>query len=188
MSSAAMTPTMRTLGWNIELLATRGDILIAGVFQPDQNTFMTFRDVVDEMRLCFEIPHDKLDSISSGNSADIWDDVAFGLADFNNFDQSVPALPQVASPMPDDRPVIQYRVFTHRECSLSTDQPVDSHFNASCAQQIPKPVRRVEPRYLPPKKPSADPRFAAYPLRKTARARKGSTAVETISIWFCIPE
>lgn len=181
---------MRTLGWNIEFLATRGDILFAGTFQPDQNAFMTFRDIVDEMRLCFEIPHDELDSISSGNSADIWDDVAFGLADLinisddhppiptflhsNSFDQPVPALPQGASPMPDDRPVIQYRVFTHRKCSLSTDQPVDSHVNAGCAQHIPKPVRRVEPRYLPPKKPSADPRFAAYPLRKTARARKGS--------------
>ncbi|KAJ9481348.1 hypothetical protein VN97_g12137 [Penicillium thymicola] len=76
--------------------------------------------------------------------------------------------------MPDDRPVIQYRVFIHRECTLSTDHPVDAHFIAGCAQHIPKPVRRVEPRYLPPKKPSADPRFAAYPLRKTAPARKGS--------------
>lgn len=45
---------------------------------------------------------------------------------------------------------------------------------AGCAKHISKPVRRVEPCYLPPKKPSSDPRFAAYPLRRTARARKGS--------------
>lgn len=45
---------------------------------------------------------------------------------------------------------------------------------AGCAKHISKPVRRVDPRYLPPKKPSSDPRFATFPLRKTARGRKGS--------------
>lgn len=135
---------MRTLGWNIELLATRGDILFAGTFQPNQNAFMTFRDIVDEMRLCFEIPHDERDSISWTSSANIWDDVAFeavGLTNIpddhpsipsfvhsENLDRPVPVLSQGTSQVPDDRPVVQYRVFIHRECTLSTDHPLDSHF------------------------------------------------------------
>lgn len=144
MSSSTVTPTMRTLGWNIELLATRGDILFAGTFQPDQNAFMTFRDIVDEMRLCFEIPHDEWDSVRCSSSANIWDDVAFGVVGLinisddhppipsfinsKNLDHPVPFLSQGTSQIPDDRPVIQYRVFIHQECTLSADHPVDSHF------------------------------------------------------------
>ncbi|KAH8656399.1 hypothetical protein BGZ61DRAFT_287436, partial [Ilyonectria robusta] len=45
---------------------------------------------------------------------------------------------------------------------------------AGCGRHIPKPVRRVDSRYLPPKKTSSNPRFAAYPLRKTARPKRGS--------------
>ncbi|RSL78706.1 hypothetical protein CDV31_017254, partial [Fusarium ambrosium] len=68
---------------------------------------------------------------------------------------------------PEDRAILQYRVFMHHDCGLSIDQPSKCHFKAGCAQRISKPVRRLEPRYLPPKKASTDRRYAAYPLRKT---------------------
>ncbi|KAH7019676.1 hypothetical protein EDB80DRAFT_561812, partial [Ilyonectria destructans] len=68
--------------------------------------------------------------------------------------------------------LLQYRVFKHHNCSLSADQPFKCHFEAGCAQRISKPVRRLESRYLPPKKAPTDPRYAAYPLRKTVRGRK----------------
>ncbi|KAH6869812.1 hypothetical protein B0T10DRAFT_585004 [Thelonectria olida] len=70
--------------------------------------------------------------------------------------------------------------------SLSTGQPVDSHANGSRLRTAhSKPIRRVEPRYLPPKKPSADPRPSS---KDSACTEKLSIALETISIWFCIPE
>ncbi|KAH6881049.1 hypothetical protein B0T10DRAFT_565235 [Thelonectria olida] len=67
--------------------------------------------------------------------------------------------------------------------SLPTDQPVDSHVNGcrlrTAHSQTSPPV---EPRYLPPKKPSADPRFATYHLRKTALARKSSRSPSKRSV------
>lgn len=45
---------------------------------------------------------------------------------------------------------------------------------AGCARHVPSPTRRIDRRYLPPKKTSSDPRFAAYPLRKTTRHRRNS--------------
>lgn len=41
---------------------------------------------------------------------------------------------------------------------------------------LPEPIRRHDPRYLPPKKASSNPLHTAYPLRKTARTRTGSTS------------
>ncbi|KPM34281.1 hypothetical protein AK830_g12289 [Neonectria ditissima] len=182
MASANVTPTMRTAGWNIELLLKSGDVPFAGVFQPAHDAFMTFRDIVDELRLGFEMPEEK---------SDVWDDLAFSLAHMLNIaeynyptpkfvygeglDQSVPALPD-QEPHPEDRPILQYHVFRHRQCSLPADQPEACHFKAGCAMHISKPTRRFDPRYLPPKKASSNPRYAAYPLRKTVRAKRGSNS------------
>ncbi|WAO97091.1 HNHc domain-containing protein [Fusarium falciforme] len=179
MTSAAVNPTMRSHGWNIELLTAPGDVPFAGVFQPAKDVFMTFRDIVNEMRLSFEFQDE---------SSDVWNEVAFGLLDMlnvsedecpapkfvhgNGLDQLVPALPELEPDAPEDRAILQYRVFKHHDCGLSADQPSKCHFEARCAQRISKPVRRLEPRYLPPKKASTDPRYAAYPLRKTVRGRK----------------
>ncbi|KAM3425864.1 hypothetical protein NHJ13734_009859 [Beauveria thailandica] len=167
MTTAAVTPTMRSLGWNIELfIEPNNDVPFAGVFQPARNVSLTFRDIVDEIRLSFDFPHE---------SSDVLSQVAFGLVDMLNvaedqcpapkfvhsagLDQLVPALPH-----PDaleDRAILQYQFFKHHA--------------SGCAQHISRPVRRIEPRYLPPKKASSDPRFATYPLRKTIRGRKSAS-------------
>lgn len=127
MSSAAVTLTMRTLGWNIELLATRGDILFAGTFQPDQNAFMTFRDIVDEMRLSFEIPNDGLHSTRCIN-ANLWDDVAFGVADLIHIPEDQHNIPTFVHSDNLDRPVpaVPKRAFHSIPCSYPPGlHPVD---------------------------------------------------------------
>lgn len=48
-------PAMRSLGCNIQFLATWRKTLFSGVFRAPRGQ-MTFRDVLDEMRLCFELP------------------------------------------------------------------------------------------------------------------------------------
>ncbi|KAL6409830.1 hypothetical protein AUP68_06228 [Ilyonectria robusta] len=177
--SAFVNPTMRSHGWNIELLTAPGGVPLAGAFQPAKDVFMTFRDMVDEMRLSFEFQDE---------SSDMWDEVTFSLLGILNvtegecpapkfvhgsgLDQPVPALPALDHDDPEDRVILQYRVFKHRNCSLSADQPFKRHFEVGCAQPISKPVRRLEPRYLPPKKASTDSRYAAYPLGKTVRGKK----------------
>lgn len=55
-----------------------------------------------------------------------------------------------------------------------TNSPLTEITPAGCARHIPRPSRRRDPRYLPPKKSSADPRFARLPLRRTMRSRGGS--------------
>ncbi|KAM3526396.1 hypothetical protein MY4038_006860 [Beauveria bassiana] len=182
MTTAAVTPAMRSLGWNIKLLIVSDDPPFAGVFQPARNVFITFRDIVDEIRLSFEFPHE---------SSDVLSQVAFGLFDMlhvaedecpapkfvhsTGLDQLVPALPDLRPDALEDRAILQYQVFKHHACTLTADEPFQCHVEAGCAQHLSQPVRRMEPRYLPPKKASNDPRFATYPLRKTIRGRKSAS-------------
>lgn len=135
MASAAVTPTMRTAGWNIELLLKPHDVPFAGVFQPSHSVFMTFRDILDDLRLGFEIP---------GEQPNVWDDIAFSLADMLNVSedecpaptfvhgealgQLVPPLPELDTSVLENRPALQYHLFRHSECSIPTDQAVASHF------------------------------------------------------------
>jgi hypothetical protein len=135
MTSAAVNPTMRSHGWNVELLTAPSDVPFAGVFQPAKDCFMTFRDIVNEMRLSFEFQDE---------SSDVWNEVAFGLLAMlnvsedecpapkfvhgNGLDQPVPALPELELDAPQDRAILQYRVFMHRDCRLSADQPSKCHF------------------------------------------------------------
>ncbi|RMJ17592.1 hypothetical protein CDV36_002734 [Fusarium kuroshium] len=135
MTSAAVNPTMRSHGWNIELLTVPGDVPFAGVFQPAKNVFMTFRDIINEMRLSFEFKDE---------SSDVWNEVAFGLLDMlnvdegeypapkfiqgNGLDQPVPALPELEPDAPEDRVILQYCIFKHKNCGLPPDQPPKCHF------------------------------------------------------------
>ncbi|KAF5025341.1 hypothetical protein F66182_2580 [Fusarium sp. NRRL 66182] len=182
MTSAAVNQTMRSHGWNIEFLTTPHDIPFAGVFQPANRVFMTFRDIINEMRLSFEFPDE---------ASDFWDGLSFQLLDMLNvsqsicpapefmsgreLDQPVPALPELDTDRPEDRVILRYRVFKHDNCSLEAAQPFKSHVQAGCAKRITKPTRRLEPRYLPPKVASTDPRYATYPLRKKARGRRAAS-------------
>ncbi|KAK5995631.1 hypothetical protein PT974_04045 [Cladobotryum mycophilum] len=88
------------------------------------------------------------------------------------FDRPLPRPPpgNPADPF-DGRPSIRFQLVSHDPCSISATEPLSSHIKAGCAKHIPKPIRRQDHRYLPPKKSSTDPRYARFPLRKTARAR-----------------
>ncbi|EGX87857.1 hypothetical protein CCM_09480 [Cordyceps militaris CM01] len=199
MSNAAVTPEMRPNGWNVQLLFGDSNVpadglfkgakvSFAGVFQAAKNTSLTFRDVVDELRLSFEFPHE---------SSELWGQVAFGLAAMLNVTedecpaptfihgdglrQTVPALPTQRPRAPNDRAILQYLVFRHGACNVTADKPLKSHFEEGCAQHISKPERRLDPRYLPPKRPSKNPHYLNYPLRKTIRARKPSPTKRSAS-------
>ncbi|EGX87962.1 hypothetical protein CCM_09098 [Cordyceps militaris CM01] len=183
MATAAINPAARVLGWNIELLHQFHGTPFAGIFQPAKGD-LTFRDIVEELRLCFEFPQE-----SSG----VWDSIAFGLLKTFNYspddanpapkivhgrdglDQPVPALPKLRREALKDRAVIQYLVFKHKACNLPANSSLNKHFKETCAEHLSDYVRRQDPRYLPPKKASANRRYAAYPFRKTLRGRSSAS-------------
>ena len=49
----AITPWMRSYGWNFHLFAISGEEHFAGLYQDPENPIMTFRNLVDELRLSF---------------------------------------------------------------------------------------------------------------------------------------
>ncbi|RTE71303.1 hypothetical protein BHE90_014284 [Fusarium euwallaceae] len=197
MCSTAVTPAGRTLGWNIHFLAGRGRGHFAGLFHPSDSDLVTFRDVVDELRLCFEFP----DSTSNSGA---WDQIAFGLIDSPSPMNSCPALfseegldlpvPSVSTPDIRRPNVLSFRIVHHAPCNLPSNSSLNKHLEglfkqstvppaqnanatvARCAQHVPQPVRRHERRYLPPKKPSPDPRYAIMPLRKTLKGKSRSAS------------
>lgn len=77
MSSAAITPQFRALGWNIHFLCGPDGDQFAGLFHPPGSTSLTFRDVINEFRLCFEIPNLAGDD-PDNRSNNPWVDIAFG--------------------------------------------------------------------------------------------------------------
>ncbi|RBR18915.1 uncharacterized protein FIESC28_05837 [Fusarium coffeatum] len=129
-----VTPSMRIHGWNIHLLSGPDDFHFSGLYQHPGSNLITFRDVVNEMRLCFDIPC----------TEDPWENIAFMLAD-----------------SPDD--------MKRKLPSLVADEDLDE-----CAQHIPRPTRRLEPRYIPLDRTSLDPRYARLPFRRTAKPRRAS--------------
>ncbi|KAF5026829.1 hypothetical protein F66182_1113 [Fusarium sp. NRRL 66182] len=115
-----------------------------------QSPLMTFRDILQEMQLCFELQSDLMGLLKPTGlllSGTLWDCVAFGFDDVtspleeavgresiprfidsNILDHLAPALPQGEFHEPEDRSVIRYRVFTHCNCHLSQDGPLTTHF------------------------------------------------------------
>ncbi|KAM3504910.1 hypothetical protein MY10362_003286, partial [Beauveria mimosiformis] len=134
MDTAAVTPTMRSFGWNIVLFIEPDDVPFAGVFQPARNVSLTFRDIVDEIRLSFEFPHE---------SSNVLNQVAFGLLKMVNLaedecpapmfvhsaglDQRVPALPELRPDALKDRVILQYQFFKHHDCTLTAEQSLQRH-------------------------------------------------------------
>ncbi|KAF5019748.1 hypothetical protein F66182_8233 [Fusarium sp. NRRL 66182] len=189
MSNAAVTSYMRTYGWNVYLLANSNAFHFAGVYQHHENPLLTFNDLVDELKLCFELPDAKESS---------WDDIAFGLvkrgqdvARFSAFvaetdlDETVPSLP---CNDPQERAVVRYHIVRHKDCRLPTGSTLQDHLEANCAKHIPRPVRRCEPRYLPPKKASEDARIARMPFRRTRKARTASVSPKRDSSGSASPD
>ncbi|KAF4989023.1 hypothetical protein FDECE_14834 [Fusarium decemcellulare] len=149
MANATVTPAMRAAGWNITFSVGHNPFQFAGLFQPEGSDLVTFRDVVDELRLCFELPdavsrNERDDADSNLNS---WDDISFALTSrpstlgsaraIPSFvaepdrDQLVPSLPPRTPKQPN---IAMYHLVRHKRCSLSTDAPLTEHLRGSSNQ------------------------------------------------------
>lgn len=127
MSHEATIPAMRSHGWNLHLVARSTAKLFAGLCQHPDNPFLTFRDLVDELRLCF---HDD----------ENWQGIAFGLdrgcrshgfpllVKEGQLDTVIPCLPQ---PDPRQRAVVKYHVVRHAGCQLDGNAPTEDHFKGT---------------------------------------------------------
>ncbi|KAK7414161.1 hypothetical protein QQX98_006947 [Neonectria punicea] len=169
---------MRVHGWNVHFLAGQNPFHFAGLFQAEGSDLVTFRDVVDELRLCFEFTN-------AAPEQDLWGDIAFSLTGRpsssgswsfvaeQDLDQPVPSLPSSNPKQPN---ILRYHLVHHKssDCNLPSNSLLVAHLKAKCAQHLPRPARRRDPRYLPPKKPSSDARFSRMPLRRTLKSRAGS--------------
>ncbi|KAL7799200.1 hypothetical protein V8C37DRAFT_366959 [Trichoderma ceciliae] len=197
MSTASVTSPMRAHGWNVHFLAAPAGSNFAGLFRRD-GFDITYRDVLAEMRLCFDIPDDRFQAYGQPSSQDLpvdpWDNLAFGFVDFINLPRDeasashapsnpvmtstgldqVVILPPTFSTNPGEQPIIRFHLVQHRSCDLPSTASLASHLKAGCAQHIPRPVRRRDARYLPPKKPSHDAQITRLPLRKRAAVRRSS--------------
>ncbi|RSL87568.1 hypothetical protein CEP52_015484 [Fusarium oligoseptatum] len=197
MSSAAVTPSMRAVGWNVHFTIgwEEDPGAFAGIYQAAGSDLVTFRNVCDELRLCFEFPSDAARSENDDDdNDDPWSSIAFALADHPDFpsspticpsfvteeylDQPVPSLPPLH---PKEQNVLKYHLVRHKRCELPSSSPLDTHLQARCAQHLPNPVRRRDSRYLPPSKAPSDPRLTIMPLRRKLKARSQSPTKRSAS-------
>lgn len=79
MANAAVTLPMRAHGWNVHFLAGHNTFHFAGLFQAAGSDLVTFSDVIDELRLCFEIPDVAPRNESDDDDNGSWKGIAFGL-------------------------------------------------------------------------------------------------------------
>ncbi|WJG35812.1 uncharacterized protein FOBCDRAFT_251859 [Fusarium oxysporum Fo47] len=144
MSVATVTPTMREAGWNVTFHVGRNSWKFAGLFQAPGSDLVTFCDVIDELRLCFEF-----------NARDNDEQQIPKLIEGNDRRLAVPSLPNRAPKQPD---VLKYHLIRHKSCSLPDNSPPKEHLEAKCAQHIPPPTRRPRPRgsQSPPKRQASD--------------------------------
>ncbi|KAJ2995682.1 hypothetical protein NUW58_g1202 [Xylaria curta] len=189
MSSSAVTHSMRAVGWNVHFTIGQEEDpgAFAGIYQAVGSNLVTFRDVCDELRLCFEFPNDAARGESGDDNNDPWASIAFALADHPDFPNSSPLcpsfvteelldqpVPSLAPFRPKEQNVLKYHLVCHSHCDLPSNSPLDTHLQARCAQHLPNPVRRRDPRYLPPNKAPSDPRLTMMPLRRKLKARSQS--------------
>jgi hypothetical protein len=76
MSSAAISPEFRVLGWNVHILCGPDGDRFAGLFHPPGSSSLTYRNIVNDLRLCFDIPINS--GTELGDNDDTWTDIAFG--------------------------------------------------------------------------------------------------------------
>ncbi|RTE75447.1 hypothetical protein BHE90_010119 [Fusarium euwallaceae] len=179
-----ITRAQRATGWNISLLCGSDRQRFAGLFHlpsPDGNT-LTYRDIADELALCFQEPA----ATQGPGPRKGWHSIAFlpvgtvsrSLRPTSEEDTSASAHalicdldePVASPPLGPDNCVIGLHVVRHAGCTLDGAKPLGAHLDEGCAQHIPRPLARQDPRYLPPNKPSKDPRFTGLPYRKSKRA------------------
>ncbi|KAJ4246863.1 hypothetical protein NW762_013415 [Fusarium torreyae] len=181
MSNAAVTPSMRAVAWNVHFTIGQEEDpgAFAGIYQAPGSDLVTFRNVYEELRLCFEL--------DSCQDQDSWSNIAFFLSATDNcppslhsrlsfvadadLDIPVPSLPPLR---PKEQNVLSYHIVRHKNCLLSSNSSLESHLQAKCARHLPNPVRRRDRRYLPPNKTPSDPRLILMPLRRKLKARSQS--------------
>ncbi|KAI0812963.1 hypothetical protein GGR55DRAFT_687851 [Xylaria sp. FL0064] len=193
MPSAAITPSMRAVGWNVHFTIGHEEDpgAFAGIYQAAGSDLVTFRHVCDELRLCFEFPANAVRSESDDDnddddddSNDPWASIAFALANHPNLQSPSPPcasfvtgdlldqpVPSVAPSRPKEQNIVKYHIIYHKHCHLPPNSPLHTHLETRCARNLPNPVRRRDPRYLPPNKTPSDPRLTLMPLRRTMKAR-----------------
>ncbi|KAJ8122012.1 hypothetical protein O1611_g9951 [Lasiodiplodia mahajangana] len=181
---SAVTPGMRAAGWNVlfTIGPEKDPCAFAGIYQVVGSNLVTFRDVCGELRLCFEFPnHVTRDESgnndeSSSNDDNPWGDIAFALADRPDLslemrglsfvhgellDKPVPSLPPIH---PKQQDVLKYHIVSHKNCDILPSKPLSAHLKNGCAQHLPEPTRRYDPRYLMPNKGSSDSTIAGKML------------------------
>jgi hypothetical protein len=126
--TTTVTPPMRVHGWNVHLVAGADDFHFAGLYQVPGSNLITFRDVIDEMRLCFDIPGEE----------DPWETMAFMLADspddvkrklhtlVADEDLALP-VPGLQGSSPKVQRIVTYHVILHKPCNISFDKPLEDH-------------------------------------------------------------
>ncbi|OAA48503.1 hypothetical protein NOR_01753 [Metarhizium rileyi] len=195
MSNAAITPQLRALGWNVHILCGPESDRFAGIFQPPGIDSLTYRDIVDELRLAFDIPTES--GAGGGERATPWQDIAFGYEESvgghlqpleegasptsitslrmisgQYLDRFVSIPPGDKSSDPRRPAIVCLHAVRHTTCGISHIEPVSVHLREGCARHIPYPFLRRDERYLPPGKASGDPRFAQLPYPKTIRSTR----------------
>ncbi|PNY23259.1 Uncharacterized protein TCAP_06814 [Tolypocladium capitatum] len=194
MSSAAVAPYMRAHGWNIHFLAGPYQDRFAGLFHPPDSNTLSYRDIINEFRLCFQIAQNI--GPSDDEPSDPWSDIAFWHAGFVNvnllpprtdaftptptlicgqyLDQPVSAPPSEPSADLARPSISRFHIVRHMDCDIALTEPLAAHLRAGCAEHIPFPSLRRDDRYLPPNKGSKDPGFTRLPCRKTTRLTRSS--------------
>ncbi|KAI0100811.1 hypothetical protein GGR51DRAFT_531764 [Nemania sp. FL0031] len=192
------TAATRVAGWNVKFIIgpEKNPRVFAGIYQAIGSTLVTFRDVCNELRLCFEFPTDDTPREESrNNSENPWAGIAFALADRLNFSSEVRSLsfvqgklldqpvPSLAPTHPKQQNVIKYHVVSHKICDLPSNEPLDTHIRNGCARHLPSPIRRYDPRYLPPNTQPSDPMIAARvpPRQRLSASPKGSRSDSSLS-------
>ncbi|KAF5547491.1 hypothetical protein FNAPI_8520 [Fusarium napiforme] len=190
MSNATVMPLMRAVAWNVHFTIGEDEDpgAFAGIYQVPGSDLVTFRNVCDELRLCFECPYDTSDN----ENEEPWTSIAFSLnqdppssldPDLSfvteaKLDRGVPSL---APLRPKEQNVLTYHIYYHKNCTLPPGSQLESHIQAQCARHLSSPSRRHDQRYLPPNKTPSDPKLAVMPLRKKLKARSVSPSKRSAS-------
>jgi hypothetical protein len=147
---SAVTPGMRAAGWNVLFTIGPGKdpCAFAGIYQVVGSNLVTFRHVCGELRLCFELPNDITrgesgsNSESGSNDDNLWDSVAFALADRPDLslemrglsvvhgellDKPVPSLPPVH---PKQQDILTYHIVFHKSCDILPSKPLSFHLKS----------------------------------------------------------
>ncbi|ATY59346.1 hypothetical protein A9K55_003662 [Cordyceps militaris] len=208
--SAAVTASMRAVGWNVRFTIGPDSypLAFAGVYQNPRKPTIKFADVCAELALCFEFKTlDGERGIHENNAGDkgdkgntggpnSWEKIAFALTEkpdaTNEADQvEYPSwiteetldelVPGVLSIDSQQQRIVKYHIVRHDHCRLPADSSLKDHLQAKCAQHLADPDRRRHPAYLPHNKMPSDPRLNIMPLRRKAKARSQSPPKRTAS-------